>query len=97
MLSWFKSRIHESLAVAALFATAVSLHAAWIANLVWFRLARIDTMLPLYVLVDTVFAGSTVINDNRFYLRELLQLFDNLKTIASSFALVMVGFVGHKL
>ncbi len=55
MLSWFKSRIHESLAVAALFAAGVSLQAAWIANLVWFRMARVDSLMPLYVFVDTVF------------------------------------------
>jgi len=55
MLSWLKSRIHESIAVAALFAAGVSLHAAWIANLVWFRSSRVDVLGPLYLFVDTVY------------------------------------------
>ncbi len=56
MLSWLTSRIHESLAVAALLSAAVSLQVAWIANLVWFRMARVDALGSLYLFVATVYA-----------------------------------------
>lgn len=56
MLSWFKSRVHESIAVAALFAAGVSLQTAWITNLVWFRTSRSDALGSLYLFVATVYA-----------------------------------------
>ena len=56
MLSWFKSRVHESLAAAALFAAGVALQAAWITNLVWFRTSRTDALGSLYLFVATVYA-----------------------------------------
>lgn len=55
MIKWFRSRVHEAVAVAALIAASVSLHAAWIGNLVWFRMAKVDVLGALYLFVACVY------------------------------------------
>jgi hypothetical protein len=55
MPHWFRSRIHESVAIAALAAASVALHAGWIANLLVVRLAKTDVLSSLYLFVTTVY------------------------------------------
>lgn len=56
MFPWQKNRVHEPVAVAALLAAAVALHAGWIINLVWYRSARVDMLGALYLSVACVYA-----------------------------------------
>jgi len=56
MFHWFKSRIHEPIAIASIAGAAASLHAAWIVNLLFFRQARTDTLVSLYLFVACVYA-----------------------------------------
>ncbi len=55
-MPFFKSRIHESVAVAALLAASASLHTAWILNLIWYRSNLIDSLESLYLFVASVYA-----------------------------------------
>ena len=55
MLHWFKKRIHEPVAVAAIIGAAASLHAAWIVNLLFFRQARTYTLSILYLFAACVY------------------------------------------
>lgn len=58
MFHFFRRHANESLAVSALIAAAASLHAAWIANLVWFRFGfqgSAGSSYPLYLFVGVVY------------------------------------------
>lgn len=55
MFHWFTSRIHEPVAVAALVGASAALHAGWMLNLLWYRLARVDTLGALYLFVLCVY------------------------------------------
>lgn len=56
MFHWFKKRIHEPVAVAALVGAASALHAAWIVNLLFFRQAMADTLSTLFLFAACVYA-----------------------------------------
>ncbi|NBS41515.1 hypothetical protein EBS80_02545 [bacterium] len=56
MFHVFRRHADESVAVSALIAASASLHAAWIANLAWFRFQNSGTSFPLYLFVASVYA-----------------------------------------
>lgn len=58
MFHFFRRHANESVAVSALMAGAASLHAAWIANLGWFRFYASGSSMPLYVFVAATYAVS---------------------------------------